>query len=174
MSNRLVTMMQDPNEQLDTLNNLILEYIERHAPLVKTKFTNPSAPWMKQLDTAELQKKRDNYRLLAHHSPTEKNWAKFRDTRNKLKSKIKETKTAFYKKISSKNCKEIWEVVHSILKPNDNALKVNTNKLNKYFNDTAARLVFRKSMNKKELTSLMIKKMRFNYNQLHMKILKSV
>ena len=30
---------QGPNEQLDTLNNLILECIERHAPLVKTKFT---------------------------------------------------------------------------------------------------------------------------------------
>ena len=33
-------------------------------------------------------------------------------------------------------------------------MKVDTNKLNKYFNDTAARLVSRKSMNKKELTSL--------------------
>ena len=110
---------------------------------------------MKQLDIAELQKKRDNYRFLAHHSPAEENWAKFRDIRNKLKSKIKETKTAFYKKIlSSKNCKEIWKVVHRILKPNDNTLKVDTNKLNKYFNDTTARLVSRKSVNKKESTSL--------------------
>ena len=33
-------------------------------------------------------------------------------------------------------------------------MKVDTNKLNKYFNDTAARLVSRKSVNKKELTSL--------------------
>ena len=47
---------QDPNEQLDTLNNLILECTERHAPLVKTKFTNPPAPWMKQLDIADLRK----------------------------------------------------------------------------------------------------------------------
>ena len=35
----LVYSFEDPNEQLDTLNNLILECIERHAPLVKTKFT---------------------------------------------------------------------------------------------------------------------------------------
>ena len=47
---------EDPNELLDTLNNLILKCIERHAPLVKTKFTHPSAPWMKQLDIADLQK----------------------------------------------------------------------------------------------------------------------
>ena len=109
---------------------------------------------MKQLDIANLQKKWDNYRYLAHHSPTEENWAKFRDIRNKLKSKIKETKTAFYKKISSKNSKEIWKVVHRILKPNDNTLKVHSNKLNKYFNDTAARLASQKSMSKKKLTSL--------------------
>ena len=69
--------------------------------------------------------------------------------------KIKKTKTAFYKKIlSSKNCKEIWKVVHRILKPNDNTSKVETNKLNKHFNETAARLVSRKSMSKKELTNL--------------------
>ena len=43
-------------------------------------------------------KKRDNYRFLARHSPTEENWAKFRYIRNKLKSKIKETKITFYKK----------------------------------------------------------------------------
>ena len=54
---------------------------------------------MKKLDIADLQKRRDNYRFLAHHSPNEENWAKSRDTRNKLKSKIKETKTAFHKKI---------------------------------------------------------------------------
>ena len=39
---------------------------------------------MKQFDIADLQKKRDNYRYLAHHSPTEENWAKFRHTRNKI------------------------------------------------------------------------------------------
>ena len=53
---------------------------------------------MKQLDVVDFTKKWDNYGFLAHHSPTEENWAKFRDIRNKLKSKIKETKTAFYKK----------------------------------------------------------------------------
>ena len=65
---------------------------------------------------------------------------KFGDIRNKSKSKIKGTKTALYKKIlSSKNCKEIWKVVHRVLKSNDNMLKVNTNKLNKYFNETATK-----------------------------------
>ena len=152
----LVYSFEDPDEQLDTLNNLILTRLERHAPLVKAKFTHSPAPWIKQLDIADLQKNEaGNYRFLAHHSPTEENWAKFRDIRNKLKSKIKVTKTAFYKKVLySKNCKEIWKVVNRILKPNDNPLKVNTSKLNNYFNEAATRLASRKLMRKKELTSL--------------------
>ena len=45
-----------------------------------------------------------------HHFPTEEKWAKFRDILKKLKSKIKETKTAFYEIIfSSKNCKRYME-----------------------------------------------------------------
>ena len=40
------------------------------------------------------------------------------------------------------------------MKTNDNKLKVDTNKLNKYFSDTEVRLVSQKSMSKKELTSL--------------------
>ena len=54
----LVFNFEDPNEQLYRMNNLILECIELHAPLLKTKFTHPPAPWMKQLDIADLQKNR--------------------------------------------------------------------------------------------------------------------
>ena len=77
---------------------------------------------MKQLDIVDLQKNEDNYRFLAH-SPTEENWPKFRDIRNKSKSKKQNqppTKNIF-QKLSS---------VHKILKPNDNTLKVDTNKVN--------------------------------------------
>ena len=41
-----------------------------------------------------------------------------------------------------------------ILKPNGSPLKVDTNKLNEYFSETGARLVSRKLLTKKELTSL--------------------
>ena len=40
------------------------------------------------IDIADLQKLRDNYRFLVHHSPTAENWAKFRDIENKLKTKL--------------------------------------------------------------------------------------
>ena len=53
----LVYDFEDPNEQLDILSKLMLECIERHAPLVKTKFIQLPAPRMEQLDIANLQKK---------------------------------------------------------------------------------------------------------------------
>ena len=38
---------EDLNKQLDILNSIILECIERHVPSVRTKFTHPPAPWKK-------------------------------------------------------------------------------------------------------------------------------
>ena len=46
----LVYSFDDLNEQRSTPNELILDCIYRHAPLIKTKCTHPPAPWMKHLD----------------------------------------------------------------------------------------------------------------------------
>lgn len=54
---------------------------------------------MKQLNIAELQQLHVNFPFLAHHAPTEKNCTKFREGRNELKSRIKETKAVFYNKM---------------------------------------------------------------------------
>ena len=89
----------------------------------------------------ELQKQRDKYRLLPHNIPSNENWITFRNARNKLKKKIKDTITAFHKKILTlENSKEIWKIVHRILKPSDKTLEADTNELNKCFNQTGKRL----------------------------------
>ena len=51
-----VYSFDNPDDQLAVLNKLILDCIDRHAPLKRTKFTRPPASWMKQLDIIELQK----------------------------------------------------------------------------------------------------------------------
>ena len=79
--------------QLDTLNKLILSVIDKHAPLVKTKFTRPPAPWMKDIKINNLQHERDHWRHEAHKNPTEENWETYRESRNKIKKAIKEKKT---------------------------------------------------------------------------------
>ena len=80
---------------------------------------------MKQLDIAELQHKRGNYRYLVHHAKTDENLTKFRNVRNELKSKIRETKATVHKKIlSSKNSKEILKVIQRISKRKKSTLKL--------------------------------------------------
>ena len=53
----------NPHDKLAVLNKLILDCIDRHASLKKTKFT-------RQLDITELQKQRAKYRFLAHNIPS--------------------------------------------------------------------------------------------------------
>ena len=51
----IVYSFDNPDDQLDILNKTILECIEHHAPLKRTKFTRPPPPWMKKLDIVALQ-----------------------------------------------------------------------------------------------------------------------
>ena len=132
----------ETDDQLDTLNKLILSVIDKHTPLVKTKFTRPAAPWTKGIKISKLQRERDYWRREAHKNATDENWGNFRESRNKIKKAIKKKKTKFYRKVLSlKNSKEIWKVIHRILDPSMNTPQVDPSPLNKLLNKTAERLV---------------------------------
>ena len=132
----------ETDDQLDTLNKLILSVIDKHAPLVKTKFTRPAAPWTKDIKINKLQRERDHWRHEAHKNATDENWGNFRESRNKIKKAIKEKKTQFYRKVLSlKNSKEIWKVIHRILNPSMSTPQAGPSPLNKLLNKTAERLV---------------------------------
>ena len=132
----------ETDDQLDTLNKLILSVIDKHAPLLKTKFTKPPAPWMKDIKIDKLKQERDHWGHKAYKNPADENWRIYRESRNKIKEAIKDKKTQFYRKVlSSKNSKEIWKVIHRILNPNMSTLQTDPSALNEYFNKTAERLV---------------------------------
>ena len=44
-------------DELGTLNELNPSVIDKHAPLVKIKFTRPPVPWMKDIKINKLQRK---------------------------------------------------------------------------------------------------------------------
>ena len=54
-----VYSFDNPDDQLVMLNKLILNCTDCHAPIKRTKFTRPPAPWTNELDITELQKQRD-------------------------------------------------------------------------------------------------------------------
>ena len=127
-------------DQLDTLKKIILEWIERHAPLKRKKFTRSPAPWMKDLDIVLLQNQRNKLRYEAHLKMPRSTWVAYRKVRSEIRQKINTTKTSFYKNIlNSKNTKIIWKVIHRILNPKSTTLERNVNDINKLFNSTAER-----------------------------------
>ena len=56
----LVYSVDDLNDQLDTLNKLVLNAINEYALLIKTNFTRPAAPCIKNFKITKLQKERDH------------------------------------------------------------------------------------------------------------------
>ena len=128
-------------DQLDTLKKIILEWIERHAPSKRKKFTRSPAPWMKDLDIVLLQNQRNKLRYEAHLKMPRPAWVAYRKVRSEIRQKINTTKTSCYKNIlNSKNTKIIWKVIHRILNPKSTTLERNVNDINKLFNSTAERV----------------------------------
>ena len=118
----------EPNDKIATFNRL-----DRHAPLKKTKVTQPPAPWLNDPSIRSLQVDLANQRLEAHaRSPKEGAWDMFRHTRNKLKKVIKKAKRSFMiASLSSKRPKEVWRTIHRILHPSQLPLRVDPDDLNR-------------------------------------------
>ena len=112
-----VYSFDNPDDQLAMLNKLILDCIDRHAPLKTTKFTRTPAPWMKQLDIIELQKQRDKCRFLAHNIPSKENWIIFRNTRNKLKKKKRHERSILRENFNIEKFKRNLESCSPYLEP---------------------------------------------------------
>ena len=66
---QLVYAFDNPDDQITSLNSLIIECLDRHAPLRQTKLTRPPAPWMKDTDIQSLQKKFKQSCYEVHKSP---------------------------------------------------------------------------------------------------------
>ena len=111
------------------------------APLKRQKLTRSPAPWMKEPTIKVLQSKRNELRYTCHQSNDNADWEKYRETRNKLKKTIKETKRNFYRKaLSSKKSKEVWKTIKKILAPNFKTFKVDPEEMNKHFGSIAEKI----------------------------------
>ena len=105
----IISYSDDPDEQLETINSLIRECIERHAPLKRIRVTGPPVPWTKCSNIRDLQKERDTARYEAHITPSVTKWDYFRSVRNKLKAVIRTARKAFIEKaLYSSKSSEVW------------------------------------------------------------------
>ena len=150
-----VYAFDDPSDQVHILDTLILQELERHAPLRRIKVSRPCAPWLKDLDTISLQQECREFRFKCHQTGSETDWKLFRQCRNKLKSTIRRTKRIFYRKaLSSKRPKEIWQTIHRILDPNKKRIDFEPDKLNSYYTTMAQKLTGKPPTTKQEIEEL--------------------
>lgn len=104
--------------------------------------TQPPAPWLNKEDIRKLQKERNVLRYLAHIKNLVSIWNKFLEVRNKIKTKIKSIKHAFFRRaLSSNRPKEPRNIIHRILYPSPQSIKVDPDALNKHFSSTSQRLL---------------------------------
>ena len=136
----LVYVFDSVTDKVSVLNQLITDCIDHHAPLRRVKITRPPAPWMKDLHISNLQRKRNQMRKNYRANRNQTNHLELKNVRNELKSKIKQTKRTFLKKLlSNKNSSETWRVIKKILHPNPSKVNVDPNEVNSFFNQTAVR-----------------------------------
>ena len=138
----LVYVSDDPDDQVSFLNNLILQCINKHAPLKRTKITHLPAPWMKSVSIKYLQSERIKLRKIAYETKNENSMQNDRPARTCLKQTIKAEKKKFYKTAlsSKKKKKDVWKTIHRILKPSPKSITGLPNDLNNYLSDIAENL----------------------------------
>ena len=84
----------------------------------------PPAPWMDNSQIGSLQQLRNKFRKKAHQTGSQESWELCRDVRNKLKAAIRRARETFTRQaLSSNKPKEVWRIIHRILKPNQQPLR---------------------------------------------------
>ena len=141
LSLNLVYACDEPDDQVTILNKLILDCIEKHAPIKRIRLTRPVTPRMKYESIMNLKTQLEHHRHKTRACKEENDRKNYQVTRNKLKKTIKTTKVAFLRKaMSSKNPKEVWSTVNCILTKQQTCIKQHPSDLNNHFTTLASKL----------------------------------
>ena len=111
----LVYSFDNPNDQLDTLDKLILNEINENAPLTKTKFMRPTAPWIKDFEIKKLEKEKDHWRHEAHSKQALQSWEQFREIGTKSKGLSTRKRQVSTKKCFNRKIKMIYGKSYIVL-----------------------------------------------------------
>ena len=153
----IVYALDDASDQINVLNNLITECIDRHAPLRKVKITRPPSPWMKDLNISMLQRARNKARVNYKNEPSHRHHEELKTIGNQLKRSIKETKRTFLKKLLlNKDSSETWKVITKILHPNSTSVKINPDEVKLTASSTRLPHVRREEKQEESLMSFFV------------------
>ena len=121
---------------------LFKECLERHASLRRVRVRKPPVPWTEESQIRSLQQLRNTFRKEAHQTGSQESWELFRDVKKQVKGSYSSGSRDLHKlALSSNKPKEVWRIIHRILKPIRQPLQQYPDKLNSFFACTAERTV---------------------------------
>ena len=142
LSLNLVYAFDETDDQVTILNKLIIDCIEKYAPVKRIRLNRPVAPWIKDDSIINLKAQLEHHRHKVRASKEENDRKNYQVTQNKPKKTIKTTKVAFLRKaMSSKNPKEVWGTVNRILTKQQTRIKHHPRDLNNHFTTLASKLI---------------------------------
>ena len=104
---------------------------------MQNKVNSTTRSWLNEEEIRKLQRERNELRYLAHRINSPGIWEKFGDVRNRIRTKIKSVRRAFFKKaLSSRKPKELWNIIHRILNPSPQPIRADPDVLNEHFSST--------------------------------------
>ena len=112
---------------VDSINTLISECLDRHAPQKSVNITRLPAPWLHAADIRQLQAERDKPRLDAHIAYNDESWAAFRAIPKKINVVIGKAKRSFFMAaLSSKRPKQVSIVCLTVVPVPQEPIQINS------------------------------------------------
>jgi exonuclease III len=99
------------DEKVQKLNNIIIEFFDRHAPLRTARCTKPPAPWLTD-EIRQMMKKRDSAFRHFKTFPSDLTYRQYTVTRNRTKTLIRDSKREHLGTLTnSLNTKKTWRTL---------------------------------------------------------------
>ena len=77
--------VDDPEEKLEMFNTMLLDCLNKPAPLRRIKITCPPAPWLQDQSIRSLQDScRAELHVIQGHPSSKTAWRAYQDSRNEL------------------------------------------------------------------------------------------
>ena len=97
----LVYTIEEPEDQISTLNKLFTECLESHAPTRQVKLTCPIVPCMKDPTIASDRQKLELSQIKSRDSKNPKEHRKYLEDKKQYKKTIQDKKNSFFRKVLS-------------------------------------------------------------------------
>ena len=120
------------DENIDNFIEVLLIFIERHAPLQQRRVSQKYCPWLTS-DFHKLRKSRDKLKKAAIKSKSNYIMASYRHLRSKVNSLNKRLKKDYYSSKIQENVgslKQTWKIVHEIVNKTSKTTKIDSIKVN--------------------------------------------